>query len=216
MKKVILTGAGGCMRELVWQMQEKNKQSPDFEILGYVDLHKPENGEGLTVGGQTISYLGDDDVLLKKKEPVNVMICVGEPALRRRIAEKLSANPQISFPNIILGNTKICADVQMGKGCIASMDTRISTNVTLGDFVFLNTGSMVCHDGRLGDFVTLGPDVTLAGDVRIGDGCNVGIGTKIIQGVSVCADVTVGAGAVVVRDVAEACTVAGVPAKRIR
>lgn len=56
-----------------------------------------------------------------------------------KIVEKLKNNKNIIFPNIILGDTRICEDVQMGKGCIISMDARISTNVTLGSFIFMNT-----------------------------------------------------------------------------
>lgn len=66
----------------------------------------------------------------------NVAVCVGEPKLRKKIVEKLKNNKNIIFPNIILGDTRICEDVQMGKGCIISMAARISTNVTAWEFCF--------------------------------------------------------------------------------
>ena len=138
-KDLILIGSGGCMRELVWQIQEFNKNSTAWNILGYIDSLPPEKGMSVSIGLQEVPYLGDDDYLLKQSTQINAAICVGSPGLRKKIAVKLSQNPCIQFPNLILGNTQICQDVVFGKGCIVSMDVRISTNVTVGDFVFFNT-----------------------------------------------------------------------------
>ena len=38
MQDIILVGSGGCMREIVWQMQEQNKSTENWNILGYVCL----------------------------------------------------------------------------------------------------------------------------------------------------------------------------------
>jgi sugar O-acyltransferase (sialic acid O-acetyltransferase NeuD family) len=214
-KDLILIGSGGCMRELVWQIQEFNKNSTAWNILGYIDSLPPEKGMSVSIGLQEVPYLGDDDYLLKQSTQINAAICVGSPGLRKKIAMKLFQNPCIQFPNLILGNTQICQDVVFGKGCIVSMDVRISTNVTVGDFVFFNTGSMVCHDGIIGNYVTLAPDVKLAGAVAIGANSELGMGAKVIQGVNIGADAIVGAGAVVVDDIKGNGTFVGVPAHQI-
>lgn len=214
MKDIILIGSGGCMREIAWQLQQCSTQQ--WNIAGYIDSHEPEEDFGILVGKQKIPYLGGDDVLLQKREPVNAAVCVGEPALRKKIVQKLKKNEMIQFPGLILGHTEICEDVSMGEGVIVSMDVRVSTNVRLGNFVFLNIGSMVCHDGCIGDFTTLSPDVKLAGNVSVGTAGNIGIGTRVIQGISIGNSVVTGAGSVIVRDVEDNCTVAGVPAGKIR
>lgn len=216
MKDIILVGSGGCMRELVWQIQELNKENKTWYILGYVDREPPKAGTEVKVGNQRIEYLGDDDFLLQRTMDTNVAVCVGAPALREKIVNKLKVNPKIHFPNVILGNTQICPDVSMGEGCIISMDCRISTNVRLGDFVFLNIGSMICHDGVVGDYVTLSPDVKIAGGVHIESGCNIGLGTKVIQGIRIGENVITGAGSVVVKNIESSCTVVGVPAVKIK
>lgn len=215
-KHIVLVGSGGCMRELVWQIQELNKEILAWQIDGYVDAKEPEAGMQCVVGNEVIPYLGNDDYLLTKQESVNVAICVGSPALRKKIAENLKKNSNIQFPNLILGDTRICDDVEMGEGCIVSMDCRISTNVTLGDFVFLNTGSKICHDGRIDDFVTLSPDVKLAGNVNVGKESDIGLGAKVIQGITIGECTVVGAGSVVVRDIEAGCTAVGVPARKIK
>lgn len=219
-KHIVLVGSGGCMRELVWQIQEYNQSAgekmPEWYIDGYVDVSAPQEGMGCFVGNQCIPYLGTDEYFLSTEEPVNVVVCVGNPFLRRKIVENLKQNPNICFPNLILGETGICKDAEMGEGCIISMDCRISTNVKLGNFVFLNTGSKVCHDCRLGDFATLSPDVTLAGNVSVGSLCEIGLGAKVIQGISIGKQTIVGAGGVVIRNISAECTAVGVPAKVIQ
>lgn len=215
-KNLILAGAGGCMKELVWQIQELNKTKNSWNILGYVDAVAPEGDKSCIVGRQEIPFLGTDKYLLEQEESVNVAVCTGNPALRKKIAEKLKQNEKLRFPNLILGNTKICDDVKLGQGCVISMDARISTNVQLGDFVFLNTGSMVCHDGQIGDFVTLSPAVWLAGNVSVGAGSEFGMGTKVIQGIRIGKNVITGAGSVVVNNIENNCTVVGVPARKIK
>lgn len=213
-KHIILAGSGGCMRELVWQIQELNKENTVWEIDGYVDAKAPEEGECCIVGKKEIPFLGTDEVLLAAKEPLNVAICTGSPYLRKKIADKLRKNPYLCFPNLILSDTRICEDMKIGEGCVISMDARISTNVKIGDFVFLNTGSKICHDGCLEDFVTLSPGVTLAGNVTVKELTEVGMGTNVIQGVTIGAGTVIGAGSVVIHDIEGRCMAAGVPAEK--
>ncbi|MCI8894152.1 MAG: transferase [Lachnospiraceae bacterium] len=210
-KKLILAGSGGCMRELLWQIQELNRRQSTWEVLGYIDISAADNP--LQVGGQSYAYLGNDTYLLNRQEETQVAICVGSSRLRRRIAEKLSENPWLQFPNLILANTCICPDVQMGRGNIISMDCRISTHVAMGDFNFLNMGAAVCHDGVLADYVTMSPDARLAGNVTVGSSSEIGMGTRVIQGIRIGSSVVTGAGSVVIRDIPDGVVAVGVPAR---
>ena len=36
-QELILIGSGGCMRELLWQIEELNREEMTWEVLGYVD-----------------------------------------------------------------------------------------------------------------------------------------------------------------------------------
>lgn len=206
------------MREILWQIEELNKVNPSWQVRGYVD-RRPAISHGsadIQAGGMSCPYLGDDSYLLSRQEPANVAITVGEPELRKKIAENLKRNPKVQFPNLILGNAKICSDASLGQGCILSMDCRVSTNVVIGDFVFLNLGAVVCHDGRVGSYTTFSPGAKIAGQVTVGQLCELGMGANVIQGVQIGNNVIAGAGSVVIRDVEDGCTIAGVPAKRIK
>lgn len=206
------------MRELLWQIGELNKEIPTWNVIGYVDKCGFQGDESLdvSVGSMYCPYLGEDEYLLGRQKETNVAVSVGEPGLRKKIAEELSKNPRLKFPSLIMGDTRLCTDIKMGQGCIISMGCQVSTNVMLGDFVLLNIGSLVCHDGILGDYVTLSPDVKAAGQVVIGNCCDLGLGTRIIQGITIGDGVIAGAGSVIVKDVEAGCTIAGVPAKRIK
>ncbi len=214
MKELILVGASGCMRELAWEIEELNKIHPTWKIVGYVD--RGEELDLVEVAGKQIPYLGDDDYLLSLEQEHNLAICVGEPHLRKKIADKLKNNPKLLFPNLILSNTMVCDDIQMGEGNIVSMGVKLSTNVKLGSFVFLNTEAMVCHDGRIGDFVTLSPRATLAGNVSVGELSEIGMTASVIQGITIGANAKIGAAAAVVRNLSDNVVAVGVPAKVIK
>lgn len=215
---LVLIGAGGCMRELLWQIEELNAKEHVWNVVGYVDKEPCMNhgSSDICVGGGCYPYLGDDGFLLSRQQEINVAVSVGEVKQRKKIAEKLQRNSRLKFPNLILGNTRICSDVKMGQGCVLSMDCLLSTNVVLGDFVFLNIGSLICHDGQVGNFTTLSPDVKVAGHVSIGEQCSIGLGSRVIQGIVIGNHVIAGAGSVIVKDVKEGCTIAGVPAKPMK
>lgn len=119
MQDIILVGSGGCMREIVWQMQEQNKSTENWNILGYVDKMPPEEHSSVIVGNEAIKYIGNDDYLLARTELTNVAVCVGEPKLRKKIVEKLKNNKNIIFPNIILGDTRICEMCRWGKAALS-------------------------------------------------------------------------------------------------
>lgn len=210
-KSLILAGAGGCMRELLWQIEELNKQEEKWNVLGYVDVSN-EYGD-VRVGDKIYPYLGSDEYLLEYDRQMNVAITVGSSTLRKKIAEKLMKNPNLEFPNLILVNTCICSDIRMGRGNIISMDCRISTNVILGEFNFLNMGAVICHDGCLGNYTTLSPDVRLAGNVAVGNESELGMGTRVIQGLQIGSNAIIGAGSVVIRNIPNGCMAVGVPAR---
>ena len=215
---LVLIGAGGCMRELLWQIEELNDKELVWNVIGYVDKQPYQSGNtfDISVGDIYCPYLGDDEYLLSFQQATNVAISVGEPELRKKIAQKLMNNSKLKFPNLIMGDTRICQDMKIGQGCIVSMGCRVSTNVVLGDFVFLNIDSLICHDGKVGNFSTLSPNVKIAGRVTIGNECMIGLGSKVKQEVTIGDRVIAGAGSVIVKDIESDCIVAGIPAKPMK
>lgn len=207
-EEIILVGSGGCMREIAWLLEEERKKRDFYQIRGIVD----KAGQGY----KDYPCLGDDDYLLQLTETVNVAVCVGNPALRRKIVTKLKQNPALHFPVLLLGGAEAASSTEIGQGSILCAGSIVTTDGTLGEFVFVNTAAIISHDARIGDFVTISPGVRLAGNVTVGDGADIGIGATVIQGIKIGAHSVVGAGAVVIRDIEPDVTAVGVPAGKIK
>ena len=211
MEKLIVVGAGGFAREVMWQIQSKNKLTNQYEILGYVD---ESTLKGTIVN--SLPVLGDDNWLLQNEIEVNVVIAVGSPSLRKRIYEKLSTNQNLKFPTILAANATYSDTVTFGQGCIICEKSIFTTNISVGDFVVVNPGCIVSHDTNIGDFVTIAPGANLAGNVQVGAGSKIGLGTNIIPGKTIGENSIIGAGAVVTSDIPSNCTAVGVPARPIK
>jgi len=211
-EELVILGAGGFGREMVFIISEINRRFNRYKILGFVD-------NDLSLKGKTINgypVLGDDIWLLNYQKKVNLVICIGNPKARERAVAKYSTRCNVVFPNIVADNAKCSDDIKMGKGCIICFSAIITVNVTLGDFVLVMNNSVIGHDSVLADFSTILPSTTVSGNVSIGKHAEIGVGTNIIQQKSIGKNVIIGAGAVVVSDIPDNCTAVGVPAKPIK
>jgi len=211
-KNIVVFGAGGLGREVIWYLEEINSRKDYYNILGFID-DSPEL-EGTSVNGYPV--LGNTDWLVNYDKPISVAICIGNSVDRKMVYEKLSANPNIAYPCILAEGARWSDTVKFGKGCIICPSSIITVNIALGDFVVVNLDCTIGHDSRLDDFVTLYPSVNVSGNVRIGECTEVGVGSNIIQGKTIGNNTIIGAGAVVVRDICENCTAVGVPAVPIK
>lgn len=207
MKDLIFIGSGGCMRELLYQVENLNRECPAWKILGYVD--KEDHGYS------GCPYLGDDNWLLAYPQQAAVCISVQEPGLRRRLYESYGENPNLEFPVIRMLHTEISDSTKVGEGTILCEHVKITNDGEIGDCCFFNMGAQIHHETRIGHFVTVAPNATLAGNVTLGNGSYIGMGANIIQGVSVGEGAMIGAGAAVVGNIPDHVTAVGVPARVI-
>lgn len=205
-KDLVVYGAGGMGRELMWQLNDS--AAPKYNILGFIDDDPEKHGK--IINGYPI--VGDTDWLLEKSSEICVAVAIGNPEVRRSIVEKLKTNSNIVFPNIIAPDAKISGFVEMGEGCIICYGNIITVNVKIGDFFLLNRCCTVGHDCVIGDYVTLNPMVSVSGNVTVEDCVDIGTGANIIQGKTIGANSTIGAGAVVIKDIPQGSTAVGVPA----
>lgn len=209
---LVVYGAGGMGREVMYMIESAAKFDEIYNILGYVD--DSDGIQGTVVNEHVV--VGDISWLLSRSEKTAVVIAIGNPLVRKSIYEKLKANPLLIYPSIIADDAKISKFVKMGQGCIICDSNIITVNIEIGDFLISNLDCTVCHDSVIGDFVTLNPSVNVSGNVKLGDCTNIGVGTNIIQGISIGENTIIGAGAVVVNDIPADCTAVGVPAKPIK
>ena len=207
--KIVVFGAGGFGREVAAMLQY-SALAEEFELLGFVD-------DGLSAGTQVnrLPVLGDTEYLMRTEEHLAVAMGIGEPAIRRKILEKLLPNKMLTWPNLIhpLARLHDRANISMGRGNIICDGNILTTNVNLGDFNIINLCCTLGHDALLGDYCSLMPTVNVSGGAILEDEVYVGTGAKLIMATTLGKGSVVGAGAVVNKDVSPGVTVKGVPAK---
>ena len=211
-KKLVIVGAGGFGREILYQLSEVNSQTDLYEILGFID-DAPES-QDKTINGYPV--IGNVQWLIDYNSEICTVICIGNSKVREKVVERISVNPNIIFPTIVAENVKFSDDIKFGKGCIICLSSILTINVTVGDFVIVNLDCTIAHDVILDNFVTLYPSVNVSGNVHIGRCTEIGTGSNIIQGKTIGENTIVGAGAVVIKDIPANCTAVGNPAKPIK
>ncbi|MCL2227335.1 MAG: acetyltransferase [Oscillospiraceae bacterium] len=211
-KDLVLVGASGFGREVLWQLSQSSYCKNRYNIIGFVD--DAPNLQGKEINGAPV--LGDTLWLLGAKKSVCAVICVGNSISRKAIYDRLKSNLLIEFPTVFAEDVRYSEFVEFGQGCIICLSSILTTNITLGDFVVVNWDCTIGHDCKLDDFTTLYPSVNVSGNVCIGSCCEIGTGTNIIQGKTIGYNAIIGAGSVVVRDIPPNCTAVGVPAAPIK
>lgn len=210
MQNVAIYGAGGLGRELAALMEQVNKETPTWNLVGFFDDGR-QKGSDVSHFGKVLGGAAEVNAL---SQPLGIIIGVGSPKLRKTIREKIT-NPIISFPNFIFPDFyDFDPDTfHIGQGNIISRGCTATVNVTIGNFNLFNGDVVLSHDDVVGDYNVLMPDARVSGEVTIGD-CNLlGSGSIVIQQMHIGNNVRLGAGSVLMTKPRNGNTYIGVPAK---
>ena len=212
MKDIAIFGVGGFGREVLTLIQDINKITPTYKILGFFD-DGHEKGE--IVNGFPV--LGKIEELNNWPTPIGVAVSIGFSTIRKRVIGKIhNANvyfPTLIHPSVIIGDSNY---VKIGQGCIICAGVIITTNTTIKDFVILNLQCTVGHDVVIGDYASFMPACNISGEVTIEEGVYCGTGVKFINQTLIGKYAILGAGAVVTTSIPANCTAVGVPAKVVK
>lgn len=206
---LVIVGAGGFGREVVWLVDDINRHEPTWDFLGFVD----DSVSGETVEGYRI--LGKTEDLLRIRPRPSIVCAIGDPVTRSKLVRKY-AELGFSFATLVHPSVSRSRYVEIGEGSIICAGTILTTNVKIGAHSILNLNCKVGHDSILGPFSSLMPGTNIAGEVRIGEGCYFGLNACVINRVSVGEWTIIGAGAAVVNDIPPRVVAVGVPAKPIK
>lgn len=202
--ELYIYGAGGLGREIAAMARASN-----FNVAGFYD-------DGIAAGQKIngVSVLGGLTALQRNPSGINLVIALGNPAVKKKIASACSGL-DIRFPSIVHPHAILLdpETIQLGKGCIVQAGCILTTSITIGMHALLNLNCTVGHDSVIGDFASVMPGVNLAGQVTIGDEVWIGSGVNVINQVKIGTRAIIGAGAVVIKDVADGITAVGVPAR---
>mgnify|MGYP000022805364 FL=1 len=207
--KIVIIGASGFGREVLWTLHDCNEKLKRYEILGFIDEDELLNGK--SVNGFPILG-GLDWFLTKDAKDVECVIAISDPKTRKNILNKLEKQ-KVSFATIIHPSVIHSDFVQIGKGTIIQAGCIITVNVKIGNYVHININSTIGHDSILQDFVTINPGVIVNGNSVIHTGVNVGTGTIMKQMIIIGKWSIIGAGTVLIENVPELSMFLGVPGK---
>lgn len=212
MEKLVLVGAGGFGREVLFQILNSSIEANKYDILGFVD----DTSELLGKNINDYPVIGNIDWLVNYKDKICAVVCIGNSQARKTVVKKISTNINVDFPSIIASDVKMSEYVNLGKGCVICLSNILTTNITIGDFVIINLDCTVGHDAIIDDFVTIYPSVNVSGNVHIESCAEVGTGSNIIQSKRIGENTIIGAGSVVVKDIISNCTAVGAPAVPVK
>ena len=197
-------------REVVWAIEEINKYSAKWNILGFVsDVNVDQYVNGYPV-------IGNTDWLKKYDKPINAIFGFSDFIVKKDLIKEFSVNENIRYPNIVAPDVKQSRFVEYGEGCVICSGTIMTVNISIGSHVVINLDCTIGHDAVIKDFCVLAPSVNISGNVSLDEGVYVGTGANIIEKVSIGANTTIGAGAVVIKDIPMNCVAVGSPAKPIK
>jgi len=157
------------------------------------------------------SWLGQDTILEEIVEEVGILIAIGDPEIREKMAKWLEGKDwqQESF---IHSKSFVSQQVKISEGCVIYPNSTIHSKVTLGRGVLINSNSTIGHETNIGDFSNIGPGVSIGGCCKFGKKTYVGIGATTIENLTIVDEVLIGAGATLVSDIAVSGVYIGTPA----
>lgn len=210
-RDLYILGTAGLAKEIAHLARCIDPHAQRWATIAYVAGSEAEIGQHLHHG----SVRCTDAQLLQLGEDADVAIGIGRPPIRQKLAAQLSANPHLSFPNLVHPGVMLDeASVRLGRGNLICQGAALTCDIVLGDFNLLNLNVTVGHDTRLGDCNVVNPGTNISGNVHIGDACLLGTGSQVLERLRIASAVTVGAGAVVTRSLDEAGVYVGAPARR--
>lgn len=205
MDNIVIFGASGHAKVVVDIITLQAK----YKIAGAVS---PTAG---TLPG--IDYIGtDDDILglVKKYSLVGGIIAIGDVAIRRKIAEKISSIcPEFLFIKAIHPSSIIAKDVIIGEGAMVMAGAVINSCAVIGKHCIVNSNSTVEHDNLIKDYVNISPSVTTGGNVTIKTGTVIGIGSNILPNITIGENAVIGAASLVCKDIPDNVVCYGIPAR---
>ena len=211
MKDLVIIGASGFGREVMWLVERINAVTPEWNLLGFLDDNKEIQGNMIN-GYSVIGTVNEASVF-----NACYVCAIGSSKIREKVIQRvLDINPSAKFATLIDPSVEISEFSSIGEGTVICAHTILTVNVTVGRHVIINLDCTIGHDAVLQDYSTLYPSVNISGNVNVGYGTELGTGTQVIQGKAIGDRTIIGAGSVVIRDIITEGTYVGVPTKKVK
>lgn len=196
MKNIVIIGAGDLGKEVAWLIEDINRHSPAYLILGFLDddaNKKDKEFYGYKVLGST-----EELESLAGKMPLSAVIAIQEGSARKRIVEE--HKQFMHWESIIHPTAVIASTSSVGKGSIVFPQVTISVDSSAGDYGLFYIHATICNDCRIGDFVSVMSGVQVSERVIIGNQCYLAAGCCVYPHKTLGERVKAAVGATVSKD----------------
>jgi sugar O-acyltransferase (sialic acid O-acetyltransferase NeuD family) len=190
--EIYIIGAGGLGCEIAAALLNTELKSK-FRLIGFID----DNLKTDTLIND-IPVIGNID-WLSRQQNVNAIIALGNPALRKKIADKLS-NARIDFATIIHPGASLHGSnhIKIGKGTYIADGCILTTNISIAEHNLILSGARLSHDTIIADFCTLMPGILISSGATIASNVFIGTGTIIAKQQQIDSSTIIPAGSVLI------------------
>lgn len=209
LKDLVIIGAGGFGREVLWTAQSCNKTSKKYNIIGFIDDDKILTNN-VTHGIKVLG--GTEWFSTQKTRNLHCVIAIGDSKIRQAIVEKIEKT-NVKFTTLIHPSVIHSDSVEIGEGTIVQAGSVLTVDTKIGNHCKIDTNCTIAHDCILEDYVTLNPGVHINGNNRVETGAYLGSGVVTKEKIRIGKWCIIGAGTVLIKDTKDFSVYVGVPGK---
>ncbi len=206
MKNIIIIGAGGFGREVLYLIKDINKIEQQWNIKGFIDDNLNAL-DGIKCDHQVIGIIND----WEPNEDDFFAIGIANPKTKEKIVSTLKSK-NAKFATLISPHAYISEYIDFGEGSIIFPMSTIGDCVKIGNFVHI-AGSMIGQDSIIGDYSTTTGYSNIA-SATLGKRIFVGSHAVILNGRKIGDDAFICAGSIVFNHIKPSTKVFGNPAKK--
>ena len=202
--------AGGFGKEIMDVARRRNNISQQWNDIKFVD---DVLADDVKYGSEVLKF--DQVIANGALHQDEFLIAAGEPAVRRKIREKLE-QAGAKLGRLIDVSTVVADTARFSDGVIITPLCSISSDAVLARNSCVNTMSIIGHDVLIGENSVISSMVNMGGACIVGENSYIGMGALIKEGIKIGSNSIVGMGSVVYNDIPDGVIALGNPARVMR